>query len=104
MHTPSLTAPSMRLGAPWASLWIRRRTILILAAAILLIGSAAFSWPWLVAAGVAPFILAIAPCAAMCTVGIRMSSMGKSCSATAIPTDHAGQTETPLIRTHGQPS
>jgi len=29
-------------------------------------------WPWLVAAGLAPIILALAPCAAMCALGLCM--------------------------------
>lgn len=30
-----------------------------------------FGWPWLVAAGLAPILIAIAPCAVMCAVGAR---------------------------------
>ena len=103
MHTPSLTVPSMRLRAPWASLRIKRRTILILTAA-LVTSAAAFGWPRLVAAGVAPFILALAPCAAVCAAGVCMKGMGSSCSTTAVPNDHAGRSETPVSATHGQPS
>ena len=49
-----------------------------LAAAVLLAAPALwFGWPWLVAAGLAPFIVAMAPCAVMGAVGA--CSMGKSC-------------------------
>ena len=38
-------------------------------------------WGWLVAIGVAPLLLALAPCAAMCALGLCMSkSGGKSCA------------------------
>ncbi len=103
MHTPSLTAPSMRLRAPRASLRIERRTILILTVT-LVASAAAFGWPWLVAEGVGPFILAVAPCVAMCAAGACMKGMGSSCSKTAVLNDHAGRSETPVSATHGQPS
>lgn len=39
------------------------------------------NWGWLAAIGVAPLLLALAPCAAMCALGLCMSrSGGKSCS------------------------
>ena len=104
MHTPSLTAPSMRLGAPRALQWIGRRTVLLLAAVILSSGAAALGWPWLVAAGIAPLILAIAPCVAMCTLGVCMRGMGNSCPNTAASNDLAGRSEPPLSPTHGHPS
>ena len=37
--------------------------------------TATFSWGWLVAAGIAPILLAAAPCAAMCALGLCMSGM-----------------------------
>jgi hypothetical protein len=41
----------------------------------------ALNWSWLVAIGVAPLLVALAPCAAMCALGLCMSRMGgKSCS------------------------
>lgn len=56
----------------------RRRTWLILATALLSAG-AYFNWQWLVAAGIAPLLLAVAPCLAMCVVGMCMQR-DKSCS------------------------
>jgi hypothetical protein len=44
---------------------------LALAAAVL-IASAAFSWSWLVAVGVAPLLLTLLPCAVMCALGLCM--------------------------------
>ncbi|MHB8494744.1 MAG: hypothetical protein ACYC9Z_15925 [Casimicrobiaceae bacterium] len=57
-----------------------RRGLIVLAVAIIGAGMA-FNWAWLVAIGVAPVILALAPCAAMCALGLCMNKMGgKSCS------------------------
>lgn len=50
----------------------------MIAAAVVLAAPALwFGWPWLVAAGLAPLLIAMAPCAVMCAVGA--CSMGKSC-------------------------
>jgi hypothetical protein len=57
-----------------------RRGVILLAVAALGAG-AALNWGWLVAIGVAPILLSLAPCAAMCALGLCMSKMGgKSCS------------------------
>jgi hypothetical protein len=40
------------------------------------------NWSWLVAVGIAPLLIAIAPCAVMCALGLCMSRMGgQSCSS-----------------------
>lgn len=57
----------------------------LLAIAALVLGLGAYSsWGWLVAAGIAPLLLALAPCAAMCALG--MCSMGGKSKS---PTDAA---------------
>lgn len=57
-----------------------RRGLILLSVAAL--GSAmALNWGWLIAVGIAPLLLALAPCAAMCALGLCMNKMGdKSCS------------------------
>ena len=40
------------------------------------------NWSWLVAAGIAPLLLALAPCAAMCALGLCMNKMGRRSSPT----------------------
>jgi hypothetical protein len=35
-----------------------------------------FGWEWLVAAGLAPLLVAVLPCAAMCVLGLCASRMG----------------------------
>jgi hypothetical protein len=43
--------------------------------------AAAWQWSWLVAIGVAPLLLSVAPCAAMCGLGLCMHRMGgRSCA------------------------
>lgn len=57
-----------------------RRSLLILAAAIVG-GGLALNWSWLVAAGIAPLLIAILPCAVMCVLGLCMHKKGGgSCS------------------------
>ena len=47
-----------------------------------------FGWGWLTAAGIAPLLLAIAPCAAMCALGLCMNrGGGKSCPSESRPAD-----------------
>lgn len=60
-----------------------RRTLIVLGVAALA-GAAVLNWGWLVALGIAPLLLALAPCAAMCALGLCV--MGKS-SSTPSKTD-----------------
>jgi hypothetical protein len=64
--------------------YLSGRRGLVVISAVMLAGAAAFNWSWLVALGVAPLLLSLAPCVAMCALGFCMSRMGgKSCSAAA---------------------
>src|SRR3546814_21114354 len=57
-----------------------RRGMLILAGMALLAGLA-LNWSWLVAAGIAPILISVLPCVAMCALGLCMNrATGKSCS------------------------
>lgn len=57
-----------------------RRGLILLAVLVLGVG-AALNWGWLVAVGIAPLLVAFAPCALMCAAGVCMSkAAGKSCS------------------------
>lgn len=66
----------------WARWYLGGRRGLILLAAAALGAGAVLNWGWLVAIGVAPILLTLAPCAAMCALGLCMNKMagGKSCS------------------------
>ena len=46
------------------------------AVALGLIAAAAWQWSWLVAIGVAPLLISVAPCAAMCGLGLCMHRVG----------------------------
>jgi hypothetical protein len=60
-----------------------RRGVIALAA-IALVAGFAFNWSWLVAAGIAPLLLGVLPCVAMCALGLCMNKMvGRSCSTGA---------------------
>lgn len=56
----------------------RRGMILVAMAAI---GAGAWlNWGWLAAIGAAPLLLAVAPCAVMCGLGLCMKGGSKSCA------------------------
>ena len=48
---------------------------LILLTVIVLGAGLVLNWSWLVAIGVAPLLLAVAPCAAMCALGLCMNKL-----------------------------
>ena len=54
-----------------------RRGLLLFASAALVPGLW-LGWPALVAAGMAPILVALAPCAVMCALGLCMKRMGKT--------------------------
>ncbi len=45
---------------------------LIMLAVVLIVGGVALNWGWLVAAGLAPILIALLPCAVMCALGMCM--------------------------------
>ena len=62
--------------------YLGNRKVLVLLAIVIVGAGVALNWSWLVAAGITPILLALAPCAAMCALGVCMSRMGgKSCSS-----------------------
>jgi hypothetical protein len=60
-----------------------RRGLLALAA-LALGGGLWLGWPSLVAAGIAPILLALAPCAAMCALGLCMHKMTRGSSTVPV--------------------
>ena len=65
---------------------LRDRRVLMAIAAPVIVGGAVLNWGWLVAVGAAPLILALAPCAAMCALGLcAMGKDGKSCGKSETP-------------------
>lgn len=75
---PSLMSTAFALARHYLG---GRRGLIVLSVAVLA-AAAFFNWGWLVAIGVAPLLVALAPCAAMCALGLCMNKMGgKSCSS-----------------------
>ena len=61
--------------------YLTSRKVLAVLAIAVIGGGLALNWSWLVAVGIAPILIALAPCAAMCALGLCMHKMGsKSCS------------------------
>ncbi len=72
---PSLT----RSWLQFARYYLGNRWVLLAIGALVLIAGAYLNWGWLVAAGVAPILLTLAPCAVMCALGLcSMKMMGGS--------------------------
>lgn len=57
-----------------------RRQALMLAGVTVAAGGAAFNWGWLTAIGVAPILISLAPCAAMCALGLCMRGGSAGCA------------------------
>ena len=68
-----------------------RGLILLLIAAVA--AGVALDWKWLVAVGVAPLILSVLPCAAMCAIGL--CAMGGRDSSCAKKPDAPGNNQVP---------
>ncbi|SFE51961.1 hypothetical protein SAMN04488523_10812 [Sulfitobacter brevis] len=57
----------------------RRQTLMLVGFATIG-GGSALNWDWLTAVGLAPLILSLAPCAAMCALGLCMRGGSASCA------------------------
>ncbi len=73
--TPPTQAPLWREGLHIARYYLGNRWVLLAFGSGVLIVGAALNWSWLVAAGVAPILLALAPCAVMCALGLCAMKM-----------------------------
>jgi hypothetical protein len=84
-ETAGATRPS--LAQDWVSAvryWLRGRNGVITIIALAVVLGAALNWSWLVAAGIAPLLLTVLPCAVMCGLGLCMNKMmGGSCSTSS---------------------
>lgn len=74
-------SPRSNLVERLRSYWGGRRGLIALGAGALALG-VGLNWGWLVAVGVAPVLLAVLPCAAMCALGLCMPGMMKKSSGT----------------------
>ena len=66
---------STREPLPISWLCRRRRLVIGASAAGVIAIALAWQWSWLVVLGVAPLLLSLAPCAAMCALGLCMHRM-----------------------------
>ena len=67
-------------------IWATRNRLMMMAGGTAVAGGAFFSWGWLTAIGVAPILLAVAPCGIMCALGLCMMGMKKMPAvASALP-------------------
>ena len=97
MQTSNTIEPATQAGAPTAQRardFVRRavagpRGLIILGIAVVA-GGLVLGWGWLTAVGLAPIILALAPCAAMCAIGMCAMSRGGSGNAAPNTTEKAG--------------
>lgn len=70
-RNPDATLPRDILYA--VRYYMGRRRVLVPAAIAIVGGGVLLNWSWLVAIGMAPLLLAILPCAAMCALGLCMN-------------------------------
>jgi hypothetical protein len=59
--------------APRGRLILGSRKFWLVLMAVAVVAAAAFNWSWLVAVGVAPLLLTLLPCAAMCALHLCAS-------------------------------
>lgn len=67
--------------------WLTSPRGLLLVGIAVIAAGLALGWNWVVALGLAPIVLALAPCALMCALGMCMMGMGhrKTADPTAAP-------------------
>jgi hypothetical protein len=64
--------------------WLRGRNGVIALVVLAVVIGGALNWSWVVAIGIAPLLITVLPCAAMCALGLCMNRMGgRSCSTEA---------------------
>lgn len=70
--------------------YLGSRLGLLILAGLAVVGGLALNWGWLTAIGIAPILVSLLPCAAMCALGLCMNRAGgKSCSTGTSPRDDA---------------
>ena len=74
--TKAADAPLRRDWSQLARSYLANRWVLLALGGLVLIIGAFLNWGWLAAAGIAPIIIALAPCAIMCGLGLCAMKMG----------------------------
>src|SRR5258707_11968110 len=88
---------SLRRGwSDFARYYLGNRWVLLALGGLVLIIGGALNWGWLVAAGIAPVLVAVAPCAIMCALGLcGMKMMSGSNAAQDSPAPRSQFTDRP---------
>lgn len=73
--------------------WLSGRRGVVVGGLVIVAAGLALGWNWLSAIGVAPIILSLAPCAAMCAIGACAMKKGNSSGATPNAPDQAALRE-----------
>lgn len=89
------TAQSEATSNPPTQMWLGGRRGLLILAAVIITAGLAMNWSWLAAIGVAPIIIALAPCAVMCGLGFcMMCRSDNSCSSEGSDASNPANTKT----------
>ena len=76
LETAKASDTSLTQGLLYAlRYWLGGRRGLVAAAVLAVVGGVVLNWGWLVAAGIAPLILAMLPCVAICALGLCANKM-----------------------------
>ena len=87
----------------WRS-FLSGRSGLIAAAVLIITAGIVFNWSWLVAAGFAPIILAVLPCAAMCALGLCANKLAARAEGSDAAKDATSRQSADATRTsHANP-
>lgn len=79
-ETQVTTTPPAKTGLSPPQWFPRGRSALFWTAILAIGAGLVFGWDWLVAAGLAPLVLSVLPCLAMCALGLcAMRAGAKSC-------------------------
>src|SRR3989442_4249075 len=80
-HPPQAETSPVRTRADRLRDWVMSPRGLIVVALAIIGTGLALGWNWVVAAGLAPLLLSLAPCAAMCALGVCMMAKGNASCA-----------------------
>ena len=81
-QVPAMNQTSARGLGQMARRYLTGWRGLAVVASVAIAAGSALNWSWLVAAGIAPFLLSVLPCLAMCALGLCMHrGAGRSCLA-----------------------
>lgn len=96
--TPMRRAGPVQIIPEFLRPWVTGRRGLIIGGIAIVVAGLVLGWSWLTAIGVAPIILSLAPCAAMCAIGACAMMKGNASCAKPVASDQAKSVESASIR------